>query len=496
MNELDSAIYALGAMLILLIAGEGARRALGWPAEHSRKLIHAGTALLVLLATRAFESPVIPILLALPFTFVNIIAVPRKWLPSMHAISRRSWGTVTFPLSFIGLAITCWWLDPSRLIALQVAFVVMGFADPAAALAGQRWGRQSYDYGGGQKSWVGTLTFAVVAWAGTFITATTLSDLGFTEVLLVATLVSAASTVGEMLVGNGWDNLAVAGLSAAVVVGWLELGPARELMVLAVVLCFVAALISMWLGFLQRSGALAAGLLGFVLLGFGGLVWLAPAGIFFVLASLLSKAGRRRKVKARRIADKGSRRDAGQVFANGGVAGMLALLSLLLPSPVWYWAMLGAFAAAAADTWGTEVGTFLRGTTRHVLTGRRMAPGLSGGVSLGGTVGAIVGASSVATAVLLFRAELEVFEVAVSMAVVVAAGLIGAFTDSVLGATLQAVYEDPRSGEPTERPRSQGGEHALIRGYRWMDNDGVNLICTSVGAAVALVVALIFGWAG
>lgn len=491
MNDLETALYAIGLLLLLLIVGEGARRVLRWPAEHSRKLIHAGTALLVLIATRAFEDPTIPVLLALPFTFANIVAVPRRWLPSMHAISRKSWGTVTFPLSFIGLAIACWWLDPSRLIALQVAFVVMGFADPAAALAGQRWGRKSFDYGGGKKSWVGTTTFALVAWTGTLSAATMLSDLPLREVLLMAALVSAVSTVGEMLVGRGWDNLAVAGLSAAVVVGWLELGPARELMVVAVVVCLVAALLSIWLGVLQRSGALAAGVLGFVLLGFGGLRWLLPAAVFFVLASLLSKLGRRRKAGAREIADKGSRRDAGQVFANGGVAGVLALLSLLLPSPFWYWGMIGAFAAAAADTWGTEVGTFFRGATRHVLTGRRVTPGLSGGVSLGGTLGSVVGAVTVGSSVVWPEARPESVALVFALGLVTVAGVVGAFADSVVGATLQAVYEDPRTGKPTERARSEAGEHALIRGYRWVDNDAVNLICTGVGAGVAMLFAIV-----
>lgn len=489
MDDSRTALYALGLLLVLLGVGESTRRVCAWPAEISRKMIHAGTAALVILATLSFDEALIPILMALPFALINLVAVPRRWIPSMHAIERRSWGTVTFPLAFIVLALSCWMQAPERLVALQVAFVVMGLADPAAALLGERWGRRTYDVGGGVKSWVGTSAFAVVAGVGTLVALTLLADLSWQDRCLLSTLVALATTIAEMLAGRGWDNLVVACVAAAVVVCWQEAPEAQGQMIAAVVLCLIAGLLSVRVGFLQPSGALAAGLLGFILLGLGGPWWLAPALVFFVLASLLSKLGRRRKAQARTLADKGSRRDAHQVYANGGVAGWLALFQVLWPtSPLWHWGLLGALAAAAADTWGTEVGTWARGATRHLLTGRPVPPGLSGGVSLWGTIGSVLGALTVgATALGLGHPSAS--SAALAVGLVTVAGVIGALADSAAGASVQALYEDPLRDHPTERPRSDQGPHRLIRGVAWIDNDRVNLICTLVGAAAAMALA-------
>ncbi|HFE64799.1 MAG TPA: DUF92 domain-containing protein, partial [Caldithrix sp.] len=78
--------------------------------------------------------------------------------------------------------------------------------------------------------------------------------------------------------------------------------------------------------------------------------WTVPVLAFFVTSSLLSKIGRSRKVQFDLIFEKGDRRDAGQVFANGGVAGLLMILFVFVPMHEIYFMYLAALAAAAADT--------------------------------------------------------------------------------------------------------------------------------------------------
>jgi uncharacterized membrane protein len=76
------------------------------------------------------------------------------------------------------------------------------------------------------------------------------------------------------------------------------------------------------------------------------------------------------------------------------------------------------------------------------------------------------------------------------VAIVGVAGLIGSLTDSVAGATVQALHKD-RSGVVTERPESAGQPHALVRGVAWMTNDAVNLVATVAGMAAAVLGALL-----
>lgn len=239
---------------------------------------------------------------------------------------------------------------------------------------------------------------------------------------------------------------------------------------------------------LSASGAAAGGVLAWMLLALGGAAWAAPAVAFFVLSSALSLVGRRRKRAAEALAEKGSRRDAAQVAANGGVAALcLAAWAVAPAAPLWG-AFVGAFAAAAADTWGTEVGTFVGGPTRRLGVGRRVPPGTSGGVSAAGTAGAVAGALSVALAAAPFAGAFG--GGAGAVAALVAAGVAGAFADTALGATLQARYRAP-DGALTERRTAGGVALPLAAGRPWLGNDAVNLGCTAVGAALgALAVGL------
>jgi uncharacterized protein (TIGR00297 family) len=240
------------------------------------------------------------------------------------------------------------------------------------------------------------------------------------------------------------------------------------------------------IGFLKPSGAWGAFLLGTVVFGLGGLFWSIPLLVFFILGSLLSKYSpkRRRAMKEGLdlIFEKGSTRDAAQVWANGGIAGLVVIANALHPSPSLFIAYCGALAAAAADTWGTEIGVLGRGRTLSVLTLRPVARGTSGGISMVGTLGAAAGALSVALA-----GAFSMAEPLRALAVIVVAGIAGMFVDSVVGATLQARYRCVSCGAITERREHCGLPSELIGGIALVNNDVVNTACTLAGAVVGWV---------
>jgi uncharacterized membrane protein len=69
---------------------------------------------------------------------------------------------------------------------------------------------------------------------------------------------------------------------------------------------------------------------------------------------------------------------------------------------------------------------------------------------------------------------------------VVAAGFVGSFVDSLLGGSIQAKFTCSVCTKETEK-RSHCGErtHHSV-GFKWLDNDGVNFVNTIVGAVVVL----------
>jgi len=259
--------------------------------------------------------------------------------------------------------------------------------------------------------------------------------------------------------------------------GWV-----RPLLALGVGAAF--GFFALRLRFLDASGAVAGGLFAASLVGFGGWAWAAPGFAFFFLSSLLSKLGRGRKAAALALSEKGSVRDARQVLANGGVAWALLLGHAVAPGSLWYAGFLGALAAAAADTWATEIGTLGRARPRLVTTWREAPPGTSGAVSALGTLGAALGAASVAISAWPFApAFFGRFGPGVTLFFLTGSGVVASFGDSLAGAAVQARYRDPATGAVTER---RGEGFRLVHGLSWIDNDGVNLWGAFLGALLAM----------
>jgi uncharacterized protein (TIGR00297 family) len=237
-------------------------------------------------------------------------------------------------------------------------------------------------------------------------------------------------------------------------------------------------------GALSRSGALVATLVGAAAVG-AGLSWAALLLGYFVSSVALTRF--RGSIKAERtggIVAKSGARDGLQVLANGGV---FTLASLLWLSSGWDgWRALGAgsIAAAASDTWATEVGTLAGRAPRSIVSWREVAPGTSGGVTVPGIAAAVVGACFVALVALALRWPRDVVTAAA------VGGIVGSTLDSVLGATLQARRWCDRCNGPTERATHVcGSATRVVGGIAWLDNDAVNVLCTAGGGLIALILA-------
>ncbi len=258
---------------------------------------------------------------------------------------------------------------------------------------------------------------------------------------------------------------------------------------------------------LNRSGALAAWVVGVVIFGCGGLVGAAALLTFFVSSSAFSKMWMARKQTLVVEYAKGGERDWGQVLANGGLATVLAGLACgwRAPSPAavagLVFAFVGALAAATADTWATEIGG-LYPTPRLITTGRRVASGTSGGVSPLGLLASLGGGAVIGLVAWVAvrgpwapAAWNRALAVPVWMVVMGAAlaGLAGSLVDSVLGATVQQVYWCPTCDKETERRVHRCGTPTRpVRGWAWMSNDVVNFVGTVVGSIIAAFTVSLF----
>lgn len=238
---------------------------------------------------------------------------------------------------------------------------------------------------------------------------------------------------------------------------------------------------------LTRSGAIATFVVGFVVFGFGGGKFIVPLLTFFFTSSLLSRLGRQRKAQTKRLVEKGATRDAGQVWANGGSAVALVLVFAVFGHrwPVYETRLLlmlflAALATVNADTWATEIGAFSPHPPRLLANWKPVPPGTSGAVTGLGLLASVAGAIVIPLSA-LFLWNLD----AVEFSAVAWAGFLGSLADSVLGASVQALYRDPVSGELTERPAHTGRKTIRARGLPWINNDVVNFLASVLGVLFA-----------
>ena len=246
---------------------------------------------------------------------------------------------------------------------------------------------------------------------------------------------------------------------------------------------------------LTRSGALAAFVVGTLTFAAGTIGSALLLLAFFISSVALSRAGKRRK---RALVDigKAGARNAWQVLANGGVATVCLVAWVFLDhsaaASAWFIAFAGAYAAATADTWGTEIGTLAAKPPRSIVTGRPLVTGLSGGVSAPGTAAEVAGAVLIAIltpgALLLALPGTGVTLHALTalMLPVFAGGFGGALIDSLLGATLQDRRWCPACERECEVDEHGCGTATVRRrGLPWLTNDAVNLAATLSGALIA-----------
>jgi uncharacterized protein (TIGR00297 family) len=250
---------------------------------------------------------------------------------------------------------------------------------------------------------------------------------------------------------------------------------------LALALGGLVAGLGWWRRALSADGALVAALVGASTYGFGGLPASLSLIAFFVTGSALS---RRRSVPGEVEAAKGHRRDAIQVLANGGIAAAALTASSIGWRPGRA-AALGALAAATADTWASEIGVRSKTPPRSIVTGQRVPPGSSGGVTPLGWAAAGGGALLVG-GVWAASGRLRPSWLALALL----AGLSGTLADSLAGATIQAAYRCDACGARAETPDPHCSQPPrLVRGRTGVTNDVVNVIGTLAGGLVGAVLA-------
>jgi uncharacterized protein (TIGR00297 family) len=245
---------------------------------------------------------------------------------------------------------------------------------------------------------------------------------------------------------------------------------------------------------INRSGAIAAVPIGFIILYFGSVSWFFVLLSFFVTASLFTKYKYKQKQKMGLAEENSGARGWKSVLANGGPSAVLAILYYLSNNnTVFILSFAGSISFALSDTVATEFGLLSKAKPRLILTGEEIDTGQSGGVTIRGEIAALTGSLLMGTICGVLLSEDISLEMPVILSAAIAGGMIATNIDSIFGATIQAKYICANCRRHLER-RAMHCNFLTVqeRGISMVDNNVVNLLGAIIGAFVSASFIIIY----
>lgn len=233
----------------------------------------------------------------------------------------------------------------------------------------------------------------------------------------------------------------------------------RSLPFILVLIAIVAASIA------TRKLTVCGALMGaittiFIFLG-SGYTGVSMLATFFILGTVATIWKKKEKTSIKVTHDQSTKRDAGQVFANGGAAGLMGALGYFLPERAQLFDLMiaASLSSAMADTLSSELGMIYGKQFYNIISWKKDIKGLDGVVSLEGTLIGVIGSVIIG---LIYAFALGWDR---GVWIIILAGTVGNLSDSVLGALLER-------------------KHLLT-------NNGVNFLNTFIAAVVAGAIYII-----
>lgn len=211
---------------------------------------------------------------------------------------------------------------------------------------------------------------------------------------------------------------------------------------------------------LTTAGICHAWALGIIIWGCLGWQGYLVILSYLIVGSGVTRIGKEIK-EAKGIAEKrDGARGPENLWGSAATGAICAIGQAIAPNPLWLIGYVASLSTKLADTTASEIGKAYGKTTFLITTFKPVAAGTEGAVSLEGTIGGVFGSLVIALigwGVGLLTSPWQILWCAI-------AAFIATNIESLIGATLQEKYD-------------------------WLTNELVNGINTTIGAAIAMLIA-------
>ena len=453
-------------------------------AEINRQLFKFSFGIYASIVALYFNDKILSLILIIPFVAISILIFIKANKDKQTLAIKRNLLYVI--ISFIVLEFAF----ENHTVIISLAFLIFSFSHFSSYLITEKFSTKKINLTGEVKSIIGIITFFISGFLLIFLFANfslygPSFSVGNIYLALSSLIIAIIITSVELFTGKDIENLTIPFFTALFLFLFLR---NKNLVLLeqfsvAILLAISIATVAKFFKLLTGSGSAAIFLLATIIFGFGQWKWTVPIFAFFLLSSILSKIRKSKNIEVEKYFDKSSVRDYYQVFANGGLAGVLVIVNQFLKSELIYIVYVSSIAAVCADTWATEIGTFFSKRTYNILNFNPIEPGISGGVSFPGFIGAFLGAFMIGVSSINWVQ----FNFVYFVMVIVTSGIFGSLIDSILGASVQVRYLCPVCGIETEKYYHCSEKTIYKKGSRWFTNDIVNLSAALSGGILCLI---------
>jgi phytol kinase len=207
-TEIINTLLLAASFLALFTLSECLYHFLTIKVELTRKLVHLGTGLLTLLFPLLLSSHWSVLLLCLSFALILFLSLQFRFLKSVNAIDRKSYGSLAYPVSVYMCYLA---FDVHRqYIYFYLPIVILAICDPIAALTGKKWPLGKYKVGRDNKTLMGSGMFFISAMVVCFSLFFLLDTaVPYSRLTAISFFIALVSSVTEAISRNGYDNLTI-----------------------------------------------------------------------------------------------------------------------------------------------------------------------------------------------------------------------------------------------------------------------------------------------
>ncbi len=481
-NELFVILFFTFLILIFIYATKLIKVSSKSNSEKSRKFVHFSVGILCSISPYYFERPIFPLIISVIFLSMILFSFfNKRFLKKIHTTDRVSYGLIYFPIAYI-MQIICFWGYKEY---FTLSFLILAICDPIASIIGNK--RTSFKYftlWKDSKTLMGTSAFFLSCFTLSFLYSYNFLNIPFYKIIFFSLFISFGSTLAEIMSNKGSDNVSIPFFSILFMFSFdnhdTVILNIPDLMIInhATLFMIVSILFSLayYLNFLSPSGYYSGFLMASIITFLGGLKFLAPLALFFILSSLLSILSNDKNITIK------PKRNIIQVYANGGIGLLICCFNYFNPTDMNYYLFLSSISAAISDTWATEIGKFSKSDPVSIINLKKVSKGYSGGITFIGLLGSILGPIILILPCWLFyHFSLKLF------LLIVIIGFLGSILDSIIGATLQVKYIS-KLGKLTEL---KGKDNKKISGFELIDNNMVNFMNTLISPILFYLVTII-----